>query len=103
MRSILTYPETNPFNDVAKGRVIGWWSGGVASAVACHLALEKWGDDVKLVFCDTSIEHPDTYRFMNDYKKRVGVDIEIIKSDRFKNPEDVWNQVKGLNLSLIHI
>ena len=99
MNTIDTYPVTNPFNGKIKGRIIGWWSGGVASAIACFIALKKWGDDVTLVFCDTSIEHPDTYRFMEDYKKIMGVGITIIKSDKYKNPEEVWNRFKGLNFA----
>jgi hypothetical protein len=99
MRSIDEYPEVNPFNDVTAGRVIGWWSGGVASAVACLLALERWGEDVVLVFCDTSLEHPDTYRFMADYERVVGVKIQCIKSDRMSEPEEVWYRYKGLNFA----
>jgi len=67
MRTIDNYPLCNPFNNNKAGRVLGWVSGGVASAVACKLALEKYGDSVELVFCDTGIEHPDTYRFMDDF------------------------------------
>ena len=44
MRDIYTYMDENPFNGATKGRVIGWWSGGVASAIACKLALEKYPD-----------------------------------------------------------
>lgn len=98
-RTIHTYPPVNPYNDVTQGRVIGWWSGGVASAVACFLSLEKWGSDVELVFCDTALEHPDTYRFMADYENKLGVKIKRIKSERFGEPEDVWHQVTGLNFA----
>jgi len=94
-----SYPEINPVNDKADGKVIGWWSGGVASAVACKLAIEKYGDRVELVFCDTTIEHPDTYRFMDDYEKVMGVKVKIIKSSRMKDPEEVWYKYKGLNFA----
>ena len=99
MRVSGEYPKINPFNDKSDGRVIGWWSGGVASAVACKLALDKYGDRVDLVFCDTSIEHPDTYRFMQDYEKVFGLKIKTIRSDRCKNPEEVWFKYKGLNFA----
>lgn len=99
MRIVEEYPSINPFNDKTDGRVIGWWSGGVASAIACKLAIEKYGDSVEMVFCDTSIEHPDTYRFMQDYEKVIGVKIKIIKSHRMKDPEEVWYKYKGLNFA----
>lgn len=99
MRTIDTYPDINPFNDKTTGRVIGWWSGGVASAIARKLALEKWGDAVELVFCDTGIEHPDTYRFMDEFSVLLGVPIKRISSDRFTEPEEVWLQYKGLNFA----
>jgi hypothetical protein len=92
-------PDVNPYNERTTGRVIGWWSGGVASAMACYLALEKWGDDVELVFCDTSLEHPDTYRFMDDFEKRVGAKVIKIKSERYSEPEDVWIAELALNFA----
>jgi hypothetical protein len=98
IRQVETYPDINPFNDKLNGRVIGWWSGGVASAVACKLAMDRY-EDVELVFCDTAIEHPDTYRFMSDYEKVMGVKVKIIKSTRFNEPEEVWYKYKGLNFA----
>ncbi len=99
MRSIQEYPEINPFNDRMTGRIIGWWSGGVASAVACYLALERYGDRVDLVFCDTKIEHPDTYRFMQDFNQVLGVTIKCIQSARCAEPEEVWFKYLGLNFA----
>ena len=52
MRTIHDMPTENPFNDKTDGRVIGWISGGVASAIACKRAYEKWGDRVEFIFCD---------------------------------------------------
>ena len=99
MRTIYEYPELNPFNDKSDGRIIGWWSGGVASAIACKIALEKWGDRVDIVFCDTNAEHPDTYRFMSDFERVLGVKIKTIKSKRFEDPEAVWRKYKGMNFA----
>lgn len=99
-RKIDTYPSVNPFNDSTEGRIIGWWSGGVASAVACKIAIDKWGKDrVTLVFCDTGIEHPDTYRFMKDFEDTLGVTVLKIKSDKFNTPEEVWRKYKGMNFA----
>lgn len=97
-RKLNEYPNVNPFNDKKKGRIIGWWSGGVASAVACYLAFEHYGE-VDLVFCDTGIEHPDTHRFMHDYENKFGVKIKKIKNEKFNEPEDVWMKYNGLNFA----
>ena len=37
-----------------KQRVVSWFSCGAASAVAAKMALEKFGPDVEVVYCDTS-------------------------------------------------
>jgi len=99
MTDIYTYPTVNPFNDRTNGRVIGWWSGGVASAVACSLALDRWKDSVEVIFCDTHMEHPDTFRFMEDFEKIVGIKVKRIESDRFHDPESVWRKYLGINFA----
>lgn len=98
-RTIYEYPTVNPYNDAESGRVIGWWSGGVASAIACKLALEKYQESVEVVFCDTNIEHPDTYRFMQDFEKVLGVKVNIITSNKFNEPEEVWRKYNGMNFA----
>lgn len=98
-RQIDTYPDVNPFNDTTKeSRVIAWFSGGVASAIACKLALEKY-DNVEVAFCDTAIEHPDTYTFKKSFEDVMGVEIVTLKSHRMSNPEQVWRKYKGLNFA----
>jgi hypothetical protein len=99
MRIIDEIPKVNPYNDNTDGRVIGWISGGVASAIACKLALDEWGDRVELVFCDTSWEHPDTFRFIGDLEKVLGKKVKFIKSKRFSNPEEIWRKYKGINFA----
>lgn len=99
MRTIDSYPDINPFNDVGDdARVIAWFSGGVASAVACALALKKY-KNVVVAFCDTGVESPDTYRFMKDFETKFGVEIIRLKSDRFNNPEEVWRKYGGMNFA----
>lgn len=97
--SIFEYPKENGYNEKSNGRVLGWISGGVASAIACKLALEKYGDKVDLVFCDTNIENPDTYRFIDDLSKAFQKKIKRIESDKFKNPEEVWRKYNGLSFA----
>ena len=73
-------------------RVVVWFSCGIASAVAAHLALEKYGKDVvDVVYCDTmSDEHPDNQRFFTDCEQWLGVLIKRIKSDRFAGIDEVF-------------
>jgi len=93
--------DVNWFNDVRmnQGRYIGNISGGAASAIACQLMLEEAGDLIHLAFCDTSRESPDTYRFLNDFERVLGVKIHFYKSETVSNPEEVWRKYKGLNFA----
>jgi hypothetical protein len=93
-----TYPTKNLFNDKTSGRVIAWFSGGVASAIACKIALYKF-DNVECVFCDTHLENEDTYRFMSDFEKALGITVTRIHSERMYEPEDVWYKYNGLNFA----
>ncbi len=99
MRVVDEYPEINPITDKSDGRVIGWISGGVASAVACDLALQKYGDRVELAFCDTNWEHSDSYRFLEDLENYWNRPITRLKSHRFNNPEEIWRKYLGMNFA----
>lgn len=81
--------------------IIGWWSGGVTSAVACKLAQEIYGKDrVRMVFIDTKNEDEDTYRFLDDCKAWYGVDIETITSEKYSTIQEVWRDRLSLNISV---
>lgn len=78
--------------------VIAWWSGGVASAVTCHICIEWFGkENVRVIFMDTKNEHPDTYRFKSDCEKWYGCNIEIISAGI--DIEDIWFDSLSLNLA----
>jgi len=93
------YPTENGYNEKSDGRIIGWVSGGVASAVACDLALKQYGDSVELVFCNTNREDPDTFRFIADLEKHWGRKVKVIASKRFHSTEDVWEKYGGLSFA----
>lgn len=38
-------------------KYLGWFSCGVTSAVACKLAIEKFGDDVELWYIETGMKN----------------------------------------------
>ena len=80
--------------------IIGWWSGGVTSAVACRLAIDIFGKiNCRIVFIDTRNEDADTYRFKKDCEKWYGVPIESITNERWGNINEVWDHFIGLNFA----
>ena len=81
-------------------KIIGWWSGGITSAVACKIGVDLYGkENMRIIFIDTMNEHKDTYRFMNDCAEWYGIEIETIKHDKFNSIEEVWIKNKALNNS----
>lgn len=83
-------------------KIIGWWSGGVTSAVACKLAIDLFPDDeVQLIMMDTANEDEDTYRFKTDCEKWYGKEISIISAigDKYNSIQDVWVQHRSLNVA----
>ena len=83
-------------------KIISWWSGGVSSAVTCHLAIQHYGiDNVRMVFIDTENEDPDTYRFYLDCQNWYGKEIEVISGlgDRYKDIQAVWGRYNSLNVA----
>lgn len=83
-------------------KIIGWWSGGVTSAVACKLAKERFPEyDVEIIMMDTKNEDKDTYRFKSDCERWYGKKISTITAlgGRFENIQDVWTNAKSLNVA----
>jgi PP-loop superfamily ATP-utilizing enzyme len=79
-----------------KTRVIAWWSGGIASALACWLALQIY-KNVVIVFIDTKNEDEDTYRFLKDCEKLYEQKIVVISNDGYDSIEQVWLKYQSLN------
>ncbi len=69
---------------------IGWFSCGVASAIAVKLT------DAEPVYCDTGAEHPDNARFMEDCRLWFGRSITILKSEEFPDTWAVWEKRRYL-------
>jgi 3'-phosphoadenosine 5'-phosphosulfate sulfotransferase (PAPS reductase)/FAD synthetase len=78
------------------GITLAWWSGGITSAVACRLALEKY-ENVKLVYIETGAHHPDTLRFKKDCEKWYNKEIQTIQNTKYKNHFDVFRKHKFIN------
>ena len=82
------------------GNTIGWWSGGVTSAVACYL-IAKRDIPFRVIMIDTKNEHPDTYRFKKDCENLYNKKIETISAigGKYENIQDVWRKYKSLNVA----
>lgn len=81
-----------------KTRVVAWWSGGIASAYACYLALQIY-KNVVIVYQDTHNEDPDTYRFLFDCEKLYSQPIERISriGQDYQHISDIWTKYLSLN------
>lgn len=80
--------------------IICWWSGGITSAVASHIAIEKYGkESCRVIMQDTKNEHQDTYRFLSDCEKWYGLKIEKISSTTYDTIEDTWYKHLSLNVA----
>ena len=77
-------------------KVIAWWSGGLTSAVACRLALEKY-EDVTLAYIHINSHSKDTLRFKEDCEKWYGQKIETYQSAKAKNQFEVFRKQKYIN------
>lgn len=79
-------------------KIICWWSGGITSAVACKLAIEKYGkENCEVIMLDTGNEHDDTYRFLSDCEKWYDLKIQKLKSQDYENIQETWYRHLSLN------
>lgn len=76
--------------------VLCWFSCGVTSAVACHIAINTWCDS-RIIFIRTGSEHPDSYRFLHDCEKWFDREIEIYQSQFFTSHWDVIEHKNFIN------
>lgn len=81
-------------NDV----IIAWWSAGITSAVACKIAIEKYGKD-KVIPCYIHIDsaHNDNSRFLDECQNWYGREIEVYKSSEYADQYDVIEKTKYVN------
>lgn len=79
-------------------RVVVWFSCGAASACAAKLAAQKYGGDVRVVYCNTlSSENPDNSRFKSDVEDWIGNSIEIISSEKYTDIDDVFMRTRYMS------
>ena len=82
-------------------RVVCWFSCGDASAIATALALKKYGNhDLVIARIVIPSEHPDNDRFAADCARWYGQPIIELRSDKYADTWDVWEDRKyiaGIN------
>ena len=75
-------------------RVLAWFSCGAASAVASHIAIEEYGDQVEVAYCDTmSTEHPDNARFFAEVQEWLGQPITRL-TGRYESIDEVFDKTR---------
>lgn len=75
---------------------LAWWSGGITSAVAIHIAIQM-GLPVDIYFFETGAHHPDTYRFMGKCEEWYNKSIHWVHNRKYRDIYDVFKKDKYLN------
>ncbi|MGW0868243.1 phosphoadenosine phosphosulfate reductase domain-containing protein [Streptomyces sp. NPDC002611] len=59
------------------------FSGGVGSAITALRVAEQYGtQDLTLLIADTRAEHPDLWRFSDDFAHLLGVELTVVRDGR---------------------
>lgn len=78
--------------------IIGWFSCGITSAVACKLAVQEYGkENVSLYYIEIGSAHDDNDRFIKDCEKWIGVKIKRRKSTEFNDQFEVIKKHRYVN------
>jgi len=78
-------------------RLISWFSGGAASAVATKLAIVN-NKNIEVVNIEIIEEHPDNKRFLKDCEEWFGVPIKTIGNDkRNRSIYEVYRKTKYIS------
>lgn len=77
-------------------RTLVWFSAGAASAVAAKLTIAATPDDLVIAYVDPGSEHPDNERFLADCEEWFGRPIVRLRSDRYADTWQVWEERRYL-------
>ncbi len=77
-------------------RTVCWYSCGAASAVATKLVCGEYPDELVIAYTDTGSEHPDNERFMRDCQEWFGQDIVKLRSKRYRDTWQVFEERRFL-------
>lgn len=75
-------------------RYISWFSAGCSSFIAAYLMRDKLDH---CVYIDIADQHPDSTRFVRDAEKLLGLEIEIIRSEKYASVDDVIYRTRYVN------
>lgn len=79
-------------------KIIAWFSAGITSAIACKLAIEKYGkNNVELAYIEINTSHQDNERFIKECENWYGQKIYRFKSDKFNNQHEIARHRKYIN------
>ena len=79
----------------ASKRICCWFSCGTSSAIAIKLVLDSYSN-VIILYCDPGSEVNDNKRFLIDCENWFDKPIQIIKSEKFNNVDEVIEKRKYL-------
>lgn len=75
---------------------IGWFSGGVTSAVAIKKAIDS-GAKMEIIYFETGSHHPDHIRFIADCESWYNQKIIVMQDQRYSDHIDMIKKVKYVN------
>ena len=79
-------------------RRVRWFSAGAASAIATALDVSRHGTDAgPVVYIDTGSEHYDNPRFLNAVCDWIGVELTVLRSEKYESVDDVIEKRRYLN------
>lgn len=67
-------------------RKVVWMSAGVSSFIAGYLVRDTVTD---WIYIDIKDQHPDSIRFIKDCEKKIGKEVEILRSTKYSSVEEV--------------
>lgn len=77
-----------------EGMIVSWFSAGCSSFLAAYLVRDRLD---RCIYIDVANQHPDSMRFVMDAEKLLGLEIEIIRSDKFASVDDVIERTRYVN------
>lgn len=79
-------------------KIIGWFSCGITSAVACKMAVDQYGkENVMLVYFEIDSAHEDNERFIQQCEEWIGVKVERRRSQKYLDQYDVIKRTRYVN------
>jgi hypothetical protein len=75
---------------------IGWFSGGVTSAIAIKKVIDH-GHNIDIFYFETGSHHPDHIRFLADMERVYGQKITVIRNKKYESAIDVVKKERFIN------